>query len=104
MASSAGQAALQARRQALINLALKRDPIPLRQKSVVTFVNDPPPAKSDHFERLPRSDSPVNELPSMNTRLSVISTPQIIIDELPPTSPIVKLTSARTLSTMSPIS
>jgi hypothetical protein len=110
MSSKAGESALQGRRQALINLALKRDPIQLRAKPGVSFVNDSLPRNAT-VNDFPSSDSPVNELPSLNT-YNVIS-PTMIVDELPPLtsspmikptgSPLIKPTSARSISTISPI-
>jgi len=87
MTSNFGLTAFQARRKALINLALKKDPLPIRQKPAVSFVED----------------SPVNELPTINTHINVISTPHVTVDELPPVSPYIIPTSARSISTLSPI-
>ena len=103
MSSKAGGSALQARRQALINLALKRDPTPLRAKPGVSFVNDSLPRNAT-VNDFPSSDSPVNELPPLDTYNYVIPS-AMTVDELPPltSSPIIKPTSARSISTISPI-
>jgi hypothetical protein len=91
MSSIAGPIAFQARRQALINLALKRDPLPLRQKPAVSFVD----------EGLSSTDGPVNELPPFDTQFNVRYPSQVVVDGLPTVSPTIKATSARTLSTVS---
>jgi hypothetical protein len=103
MASNASAAAFQARRQALINLALKKDPVLIRQKTTVSFAANTPPRSATSNE-LPSNDAPVNELPPFDTHVNVVSPPQVIVDELPPLSPMIKSTSARSLSIMSPIS
>ncbi len=78
------------RRNALINLALKRDPIPIRQKPVVSFVSDSQ-----------TNDGPVNELPSFNREISFIAPSQELFDELPTTSNVKKSMSIRSLSSIS---
>jgi hypothetical protein len=78
------------RRQALINLALKRDPVPIRQKPVVSFVND---ALS--------TDGPINELPTFNREISFITPSQLLFDELPTPNTAKKSTSIRSLSSIS---
>jgi hypothetical protein len=104
MTTNFGLTTFQARRKALINLALKKDPIPLRQKPVVSFDKDVPPMSATTGE-LPSTDAPVNELPPMDTHVKFISSPSHeIIGGLPPVSPIIIIpTSARSLSAMSPI-
>ncbi len=92
MASNTGQLAFQARRQALVNLALKRDPIPLLQKPAVSFVADSPPRKNT-FE----------EVTQTGRSVSVMSSRQVTVDELPPITPGIKSTSARSISIISPI-
>jgi len=103
MAFSAGSAAFQARRQALINLALKRDPIPLRQKPAVSFIDDGSDGHA-HMDELPSANGLVNELPPLGTQYSIRYPSQVIVDELPLASPTIKTTSARSLYSMSPIS
>ena len=77
------------RRQALINLALKRDPVAVRQKPVVSFVGDSTP------------EGAVNELPSFNREISFINPSQVLYDEPPTTNISRKSMSIRSLSSIS---
>jgi hypothetical protein len=92
MASNSGPAAFQAGRQALINLALKRDPIPLRPKPIVSFFDESSP-----------TGTTVNELPQGDPQISVISPPQMFVNQLPPASSMIKSTRTRSISTLSPM-
>ncbi len=93
MSSNRDSAAYLAKRQTLINLALKKDPVLLRPKTGVSFANDSPP-----------TDRLVNELPRIDRHGSVISVSHVPVDELPSVSSIIKTTSARSISTLSGIS
>jgi hypothetical protein len=93
MDTIAGSIPFQTRRQALTNLALKRDPIPVRQKPAVSFVNDPAP-----------TDGPVNELPTVDAQISVIAPSQSLLDGLPTASSVKKSMSIRSLSNITPMS
>jgi len=94
MSSNSGSAAVHTtRQQALMNLALKRDPITIRQKPNVAFADESPMP--------PRKDI-VDELPTLNAEIHIISSARITTAELPPASPIIRPTSARSLSTISP--
>jgi hypothetical protein len=104
MTTNFGLTTFQARRQALINLALKRDPVPIRQKPVVSFDKDLQ-TKQPTIAELPPTNASVNELPPIDTYNKFISSPSHeIVDELPPVSPIIIIpTSARSISSLSPI-
>ncbi|CAF2489389.1 unnamed protein product [Rotaria sp. Silwood2] len=102
MTSNLTQTAFQARRQNLINLALKRDPVQSYPKPVVTFVENVPPTNVNVGE-LHVTDTIVNELSPVNSHISVISQPQMVVDELPSATPTIKLTSDRSISTPSSI-
>ena len=102
MTSNFGLTGFQNRRQALINLALKRDPTPIRPKPNVSFGNHPQPAHTTVDELPPATDTSVNELPPMNNYISVISSPShVTVPELSPSSPKIIPTSARSISTNS---
>jgi len=82
MTSKVAPTSYQAKRQALVNLALTREPTPLRPKSVFSAVDDSP-ARSGIVEIIPLSNLPVNELPSLDRPISILPTPQMTINELP---------------------
>ncbi len=101
MAFSAGASALQNRRQALINLALKRDPIPLRQKQAVSFVDGSSIyGGSSLIDEIPSHNGPVNELPKFDTFIGATTVPSMTVDDLPLASPIIKPSSARSISSI----
>ncbi len=91
MASNADLQVFSSRRQALINLALKRNPILVRQKSLVSFV-DTPLEKPSIVEKSLPIDGAINELPPFGTNISIIS---------PSFSRTIKSTSARSISHLS---
>ncbi len=97
MTSKVSPTTYQAKRQALVNLALTREPSPLRPKSVFSAVDDSPP-RSNIVEVIPLSNLPVNELPSLDKRISIISTPEMTINELPPASATTRPSSAGSTS------
>jgi hypothetical protein len=92
MASNSDAIAFQPKRQALINLALKRDPIPLRPKPIVSFFDESSP-----------TGTTINELPRADPQISVISPPQMFVNQLPPASSMIKSTNTRSISTLSPM-
>lgn len=110
MASNKASAAYQARRQALINLALKRDPIPMRPRSVVTFANDSPttnpPIPNSPPANPPMPDStppkkPVHKLSPITTRVSDLPPPKDSINELPSITSSIKSANSRSMTTVS---
>ena len=87
MTSKAGLSAYQVKRQALINLALKREPAPItpRSKTVVTFVEDVPSSNTSIQEPLSTS-TPIHQHPSPRRQIITIGSAPVIISSLPITS------------------
>ncbi|CAF4101595.1 unnamed protein product, partial [Rotaria sp. Silwood2] len=102
MTSNLTHSAFQARQQKLIKIALSSDPVQPYPKPVVTFVENVSSTNVNVGE-LHVTDITVNELSPVNSHISVISQPQMIVDELPSATPTIKLTSDRSISTPSSI-
>ena len=106
MASKFGLSAYQAKRQALINLALKREPAPVtpRSKTVVTFVEDVP-SNNTSMQEFPSTSTPIHPHPSSRRQIITIGSAPVILGSLPiTTAPVNELPLCpRHASAMAPV-
>ena len=90
------------KKQNLVNIALKRDPNLPRSKPVVSFVDDLPPT-SDNTREATTTATLVNESPPFNSNIDIAPSQLLTVDKFPPVNATIKPTSARSISSVSPI-